>query len=336
MRIHYWQYLVDEEGRPLSGVEVYVYKAAQTDPVWLYPSETGGTAFKSYPVGDGGTLSDIILTGLDGFFEFWIGDQDEASGYSEMQKFKLAWYKTGVASGEIDYISIFTPIAEVDETDTSVTKNKMLSNFLAKKWNDHSDETILVDTPHDIEQVNETSTDVTLNKVVSNNLSKGWEDHKDLTHATGDPHDLVDVDETDTDATYNKLVNNLLSKGWEDHKDELTSTSDPHGITEVDDTSQDNTENKLVSNNLMYTRPYREAFDVAVLDWSGSGPYSADLVNTEHSTWQWNYPEVELWRDSTGMRVMPADIERLSASTIRLWISTAPATFGTSKAIVIG
>ena len=92
-------------------------------------------------------------------------------------------------------------ISEVDETDTDVTKNKVVSNSLAKGWEDHKNSVIGSSTPHNIDQVNEADTDTTKNRLVSNALAKGWEDHKNTT--SGNPHgvDFVELDDAPSDYT---------------------------------------------------------------------------------------------------------------------------------------
>ena len=171
MRVHWWNYVVSNGGNVIRDCEFYVYLAGTNDPAYLYSSESGGSSFRSFPEGDGGNPNTIIKSNDLGFVELWVGDSSEIDGYDQSQKFKIAWYKEGIASGEIDYVQFFIGGSEVDETDSNVSKNKLLSNFLAKKWNDHSDESIITgDTPHNIEQVDEYSNDTTKNKLVSNFL----------------------------------------------------------------------------------------------------------------------------------------------------------------------
>jgi len=40
-RTHYWNFLLDEEGRPIQNAEVWVYLAGTSTAAELYNSETG-------------------------------------------------------------------------------------------------------------------------------------------------------------------------------------------------------------------------------------------------------------------------------------------------------
>ena len=118
-----------------------------------------------------------LKTNADGFFEFWVGDEWEVEGgYPFSQKFKLEWYKAGITAGAIDPVDIFPPLAPVDETITGQAlgekekKNKLISNALAYKWNQHIDLPVPSASPHDIQPVNFCDTNNEFNKVVSNRL----------------------------------------------------------------------------------------------------------------------------------------------------------------------
>jgi len=95
--------------------------------------------------------------------------------------------------------------------------------------------------PHDISEVDETSIDTTKNKVVSNSLAKGWEDHKNSVVGSSTPHNIDQVDEDDTDATKNKLVSNALAKGWEDHRNTTSNNPHGVDFIELDDAPSDYT-----------------------------------------------------------------------------------------------
>jgi hypothetical protein len=168
-RIHYWQYIVDEEGRPLEGVNVLFYlndNPTQEADIFTHPA-LGASTY---------TSSAGIKTDGNGFFEFWIGDEFETlAGYSAVQKFRLTWERAGILIGSINNIDIFPPLFQVDETDgTSSTKNeknKTVSNNLAYTWSNHVDSTYASTVPpHDILPVVETSQDAAINKLVSNSL----------------------------------------------------------------------------------------------------------------------------------------------------------------------
>jgi hypothetical protein len=96
-RVHFWQFLLNEEGIPIPAADIYVYLANTLSPAYVYTSESGGTATITTPQ---------VTTTADGFFEFWIGDSEESAGYSVPQKFKIVWEKTGVAEGYIDNLDI--------------------------------------------------------------------------------------------------------------------------------------------------------------------------------------------------------------------------------------
>ena len=96
-RIHFWSYLLNEEGQPLQNADVTVYLAGTVVPADIYLQEAGGTYTDTEPQ---------LTTNSEGYFEFWIGDVNEVAGYATPQKFKLSWEKIGVATGIIDFIDI--------------------------------------------------------------------------------------------------------------------------------------------------------------------------------------------------------------------------------------
>jgi hypothetical protein len=124
-RVHFWQYLRNEEGQPVEGGTIGIYLAGTSTAAYIYTQESGGTASNTVPQ---------LTTDADGFFEFWIADSTDTHGYSG-QKFKITWEKAGVInSGYVDYVEMVLSPVEVDETDTDTTKNKMVSNNLARSW----------------------------------------------------------------------------------------------------------------------------------------------------------------------------------------------------------
>ena len=166
-RIHYWQYIVDEEGRPLENVDIRFYLSDN-------PTEEADI-FTHASLGAPTSTSDAnIKTDGNGFFEFWIGDEFEnVGGYVSTQKFKLTWQRAGILIGSISNIDVFPPVLKVDETDNSSStknvKNKLVSNALAYKWNTHVDANI-DSNPHNFTPVDNTKTDEIYNKLVSNSL----------------------------------------------------------------------------------------------------------------------------------------------------------------------
>lgn len=166
-RIYYWQFILDEEGRPLESVDIRFYlqdNPSEEAEIFTHPS-----------LGVSTTTSEAnIQTDGNGFFEFWVGDEfEDSGGYASTQKFILEWNRAGIYTGSIDNIDVFPPLFTVDEADnTSVSKddkNKLVSNALAFKWDNHVDSGI-AGRPHQFAPVDTTKTDTTKNKLVSNSL----------------------------------------------------------------------------------------------------------------------------------------------------------------------
>ena len=172
-RYHYWQYIVDEEGTPLDGVEIRFYLSDGTGIGTIEAS-----IFRNPTTGAITTTSQANLkTDANGFFEFWVGDAYEAEGgYAFDQKFRLQWYKAGLIQGYIDPVDVYPPLPPVDETITGQVvgeadkKNKLISNALAYKWNNHIDIPVPSASPHDIQAVVHCDNNNEFNKVVSNLL----------------------------------------------------------------------------------------------------------------------------------------------------------------------
>jgi len=165
-RVHYWHYIVDEEGRPLENCDIRFYlQDNQTTEAKIFTHPSLGISTT--------TSSALIKTDGNGFFEFWIGDEFETNGYSASQKFYLTWSRAGIFQGGIENVDVFPPIYTVDQADnTSVTrnqKNKLVSNALAYKWDTHVDATTN-DNPHEFDAVDTSKSDTVFNKLVSNSL----------------------------------------------------------------------------------------------------------------------------------------------------------------------
>ena len=175
MRVHFWQFIRDDAGAPVGGADVSVYLAGTVSPATIYTDEIGGQTISITPQ---------IKTNSAGFFEFWVGDDTETYGYPITQKFKIGWDKAGVISSSIDYVSIVPAplpvLSAVDETGVSVIKNKLVSNLLAKGWQDHVNNTTHI--AHGILECDPSSSDATKNKTVSNAQTKAWTPYEaDLT-----------------------------------------------------------------------------------------------------------------------------------------------------------
>lgn len=170
MKRHYWQFLINSDGTPISGARIHVFKSDAVSKSTIEASaESGGiltdislnayayvgdTYSKTVPNYD--TTDNLnIQSGTDGYFEFWVSDKGEeeglAKGYETDQLFTIAIVKDGFDTLAIDYINLFPISYEVEETDTSSTiKNKLVSNRMISLLVSHrtSDWT---SNPHDIE-----------------------------------------------------------------------------------------------------------------------------------------------------------------------------------------
>jgi hypothetical protein len=113
MRVHFWSFLLSEEGTPIVNANIDVNLTVSDDPAYVYTSEAGATETNTLPQ---------ATTDNTGYFEFWVGDINETYGYTTPQKFKISWFKAGVADGFIDNVDIL-PIGArfVTETVTSWT-----------------------------------------------------------------------------------------------------------------------------------------------------------------------------------------------------------------------
>lgn len=209
-RFHYWQFLINSEGQPIPDANISVYLAGTNAPANIYFDEYGSNHTAVAPQ---------VITNNMGYFEFWVGDSSEEFGYLKGQKFKLEWEKPGVALGEIDWIDVFPHVIEVDETDLSNAKNKVISNKLAFRWEEHRKHVIQDNgfPIHGIEPINELDSNNFPNKLISNLFGKRWNDHSISSFsslplsAVTTPHGLEPADHEDpTDNTFNKLVSNKL------------------------------------------------------------------------------------------------------------------------------
>lgn len=133
---HIWYKLLDEEGVPVSGGNVYIYEASNpTTQILIYES-------------DGLTqITQPIVTSSTGIFDFFVHDDigvpsgiaPSASGHYPWEtKYLISWSKddkSGILSGD----SLFGEYDQVDETDTNTRVNKALSNYLGWIIQDHVD-----------------------------------------------------------------------------------------------------------------------------------------------------------------------------------------------------
>ena len=84
------------------------------------------------------------------------------------------------------------------EPKDAVTKQYVDDNFTPSS---HQEETVPDSSPHGIQPVDPASTDTTKNKVLSNALAKEWEDHKNTTSGNPHGVDFIELDDTPSDYT---------------------------------------------------------------------------------------------------------------------------------------
>jgi len=167
-RIHFWHYVLNEEGVPISDVYINLYlNDDPTTEARIYLTETGS----SY------TTSSVaeIQTDSNGFFEFWLANEWEDGGYPYTQEFRLEWYKAGIAPGVIQNINPWPNAFSWENTNIGADvsdKNKFISDFYGNKWWSHVNAVVPSASPHDIYPVDYSSgcDDNKYNKVVSNKM----------------------------------------------------------------------------------------------------------------------------------------------------------------------
>ena len=349
-RRHYWQFLVTDEGNPIENAEISIYIAGTEDPAYVYTDEYGPAGSSSDPQ---------VKTSRKGFYEFWIADKQEPNGYFLETKFKIAWSAVGVQTGFIDYVDVFsTSVSEIDITDTNEYKNKAVSNYLGKGWEDHKNSELYVDNVmqiHGMGAVDEGQSDITLlpntklNRLVSNILANNWETHAntiwDVTFgwgfsvaggpfeaATEDPHGIKLVDITSVTTDRNVLISNSLAKGWEDHRTNETISSADH--TQFSHLTGDRpyvnvigyVDSTIVGSagvNDFITRGYID--DHGYNETIGTG----DWTNNGDGTYSYNvshmlgvdYPMVILWELTGNTVVQPETILRATADVITITVT---------------
>lgn len=176
-RFHYWQFLVDNSGVPISGADVTVRIAGKNiygDLANIYISENGNTLAQN----------SIVSTTTNGYFEFWIASktQDNVFGYDIDTKFCIQWDKGGATRGYIDYVDIVRQyVTSVDINSDDIRTDKTISNYLARRWNTHVDSTVETGSPHGLELVSaelfDVRTDTTPNKILSNSVAYFIDNH---------------------------------------------------------------------------------------------------------------------------------------------------------------
>ena len=89
-----------------------------------------------------------------------------------------------------------TANAQVDNQLTDGTNSTTVQEVRS-----HIDADVPASSPHGIQPVDPSSTDTTKNKVLSNSLAKGWEDHKNTTSGNPHGVDFVELDDAPSDYT---------------------------------------------------------------------------------------------------------------------------------------
>jgi len=336
-RKHYWQFLVTDEGVPVENAQISVYLAGTNDPVWIYTDEFSirGTA-----------IVPQTISSLKGYFEFWIADESDTShGYDISTKFKIAWSATGVSSGYIDHVDIFsTFIQKVDVTDDSDLINKMISNSLAKGWESHKNSVIVDGEIHGISSVNTDSSDDVINKLISNYQGHTWELHS-RTMYNGDVstaispnlptsvHGIEQVDLSDTvSITKNKLVSNQMARLWNDHANDVTVNPHPQYVA-IDGSTSFTEPVGYADSSIIYSASPDDFVTLSYVDnkryveYIPSLSFMYDAITKSyyydivHGT-NTQCPIIQCWDNSTSYSIVPVGYKCINDDTVRVFMYT--------------
>ena len=164
-RIHYWHYIIAENGTPIQDAEVRFYLNGTTTEANIFLSETA----TSYTT----TSNADLKTDADGFFEFWLENGWESGGYNHDQQFKLEWFKAGARPTSVSNINPWPNAFKWEDIRVGEDKNyqnKFISDFYGNKWWLHLESIVPSASPHDLGPVNldNICTDDVYNKVLSN------------------------------------------------------------------------------------------------------------------------------------------------------------------------
>lgn len=167
-RVHFWSFLKDEQGRPIPDANLKLYLTNTLTEATIYATR----AASATDVLDQSTWS----TNTSGYFEFYIGDAFEVApnvGFDHDTLFDLVWSASAHDPAAVGIIDNFQPLWQVfpvDETLQGTTRNKMISNQVAFKFDDHEATTYITE-PHNVVEVNELDpSNSTKNKIVSNKM----------------------------------------------------------------------------------------------------------------------------------------------------------------------
>lgn len=165
-RKHYWQFLQDDEGNPLTNAEVRIYLAGTLTEANIFNHPTLGSS----------TTSSVydLRTNSQGFFEVWFGDIFEVNGYISTQKFKVIWTK-GSVTDTIEELTVYDPFFPYQSGEDK-DRNKTTSNNMGKNMQEHIALIVPSASPHNIHPYDITTaiyddaTATTYNRTVSNRL----------------------------------------------------------------------------------------------------------------------------------------------------------------------
>jgi hypothetical protein len=336
-RYHWWGFIVNEAGEPIENAEVTV-KIAGTDVVAnVYYDEYGNANSVDTPALSAGPQ---LSTLSNGYYEFWIGDVTETQGYANSEKFTLEWIRLGVAHGKIEYINIFPlgpqtyPAAIVDCVDPSIKMDKLISNYMACKWDQHVDSVVidgdglLTDNIHGLEFVRVDQLDEVENKIISNYHGWHWHEHRLSTVQNpappegglpneGKPHGMAEVNPLNgSDTVRNKLVSNCDLWNLSHRIDNLKLHSDDR---------DDNLQYQI--DNLRWTTDSSKSgwWEIFTEDWIRLNIIE-DIwyVDIAHGL-DINYPLVQVYEKTTntipGKVISTTEMQFIGTNTIRISIN---------------
>jgi hypothetical protein len=296
-RIHWWSFLVNEEGQPINNADISIYLAGTTVPAKIFLDEFSTESEDSIPQ---------LKSSKNGYFEFWIPDVT-SDIYTSGQKFKIEWDKAGLEYGYIDFVDIYPSYYPVDENKSDTKKDKTVSNELAQRWESHAlDDSHVI---HGIEEITFEDLNTIRNRTISNKDGFEWEKHTNSifttegtsgqtfitgTHATSAdfPHDIHPWNPSEnielTDSNYwikNRLISHHYGTKWNNH----------------------------VENGELHHNSYHES--ISSTDWSPSGAnYIFDVIHQLNEP----YPMIQMWNTDTKLQQDPVSIKSLSSSGSRI------------------
>lgn len=345
-RYHWWGFLVNEAGEPIENAEITVKLAGTEELASLYYDEFGNANSSDNPALSAGPQ---LSTLSNGYYEFWIGDVTEPYGYRNDQKFKLEWIRIGVAHGEIDYINVFPlgpqtdPASITNCVDPSQEMNKLISNYLACKWDTHVESEVVLYTGefspvHGLDFINVEELDTVPNKIISNFYGWHWDHHRlstvqDYHPSAGTPHGIEEVNPLDgSDTLRNKLVSNrdlyALDSGIDNLK-AYVDAADTNLQIQIDELDYQVEQSKAGWWEIHGDEWILYEFDV----------YYVDIVHNQDIF----FPFVQvIQRDSseldTGKAITPTGIEYLDTNTVRILCENerAPADMNLNVIVRIG